>query len=192
MNKGIALVKGDIIGILNVDDYYEPGTLLRVVELFKTLPKPGLLVGNCNLWGDEEVLLDVNRPSHLRLTDLLIGDEARYPFPVNPSAYFYHRSLHDKIGLYNVEERYAMDIDFLLRAIPHAHVAYLDEVLGNYRLIRGTKTSDDMVAGRMETRLQQLIRVHRKKLPLYQRHRVILIGQLYRFWRTIQKRARKG
>lgn len=192
MNKGIALAKGDIIGVLNIDDYYEPEALQRVVELFKTLPEPSLLVGNCNMWGNDGELLDVNRPSHLKLTDLLIGDEARHPFPVNPSAYFYHKSLHKKIGLYNVDEQFAMDIDFLLRAIPHAHVVYIDEILGNYRLVKGTKTYDDREAGRMEERLRKLINIHRKGLPLHQRYRVTVFGLLYRSWRAIQKRVRKG
>ncbi len=192
MNKGITMARGEIIGILNVDDYYEPYTLRRISEEFKMLSEPGLLVGNCNVWGDEGRLLGVNRPSRLRVADLLICDEARSPFPINPSAYFYHRSLHEKIGLYDSEEQYAMDIDFLLRAIPHAHVTYLDEVLGNYRLIRGTKTFDDMQAGRMDARLQQLIRKHQGKLPFYQRIRVLLLRNLYRSRRIIRKVFRKG
>ena len=36
MNKGIAMAKGEIIGILNVDDFYEPNVLNRVSEIFKT------------------------------------------------------------------------------------------------------------------------------------------------------------
>lgn len=192
MNRGVALAQGGILGFLNVDDYYEIGALQRMSDLFRTLPEPSLLVGNCNVWGDDEVLLGVNKPSRLRMADLLIGDEARYPFPVNPSAYFYHKTLHEKIGLYDTEEQYAMDIDFLLRAIPHVHVVHLDEVLGNYRLIRGTKTFADMEAGRMDARLQQLILRHKKELPYYQRVRILFMGNLYRSWRSIQKLSRKA
>jgi len=50
MNKGIAMAKGEILAILNVDDYYEPNVLKRVTEIFKILPEPSLLVGNCNIW----------------------------------------------------------------------------------------------------------------------------------------------
>lgn len=35
MNKGIALASGDIIGILNSDDWYEPNTLETVVQTFQ-------------------------------------------------------------------------------------------------------------------------------------------------------------
>lgn len=185
MNKGIALAKGEIIGILNCDDYYEPDVLQKVFKIFKTLPEPGLLVGNCNVWGDGGQLRGVNRPSRLRMLDLLIGDEVRYPFPVNPSAYFYHKSLHEKIGLYDIEDHYAMDLDFLLRAIPHAQVKYVDEVIGNFRLIQGTKTHSDMKSGLMPARFQQLIHKHRKTLPIYQRYKTMLLGNVYRLWRSI-------
>lgn len=52
MNKGISMAKGDILAILNVDDFYEPNVLNRIVEIFKTLPEPSLLVGNCNILGE--------------------------------------------------------------------------------------------------------------------------------------------
>ncbi|MGC1247930.1 MAG: glycosyltransferase, partial [Spirulinaceae cyanobacterium] len=38
MNKGVSLAKGNIIAILNVDDYYEANVLNRVLELFTDLP----------------------------------------------------------------------------------------------------------------------------------------------------------
>lgn len=34
-NKGIFKASGDIIGIINADDYYEPGAVQRVVDVFK-------------------------------------------------------------------------------------------------------------------------------------------------------------
>jgi glycosyltransferase involved in cell wall biosynthesis len=180
MNKGIALAKGDVIGVLNVDDYYEPDTLMRITDAFRMLPVPSLLVGNCNLRGDDDVLLDVNRPANLKFEDLLIGDEVRNPFPVNPSAYFYHRSLHEHIGLYDVDDQYTMDIDFLLRAIPCAQVKYVDETLGNFRFIRGTKTFDDLRNGNAEPRLYRLLGRHRGELPVKQQLRIKILHALYR------------
>jgi glycosyltransferase involved in cell wall biosynthesis len=171
MNKGIAIAKGKIIGILNIDDYYEPHVLNQVLELFQTLPEPSLLVGNCQVWNDQEQLLLINRPHKLKLTDLLLGLEIN-PHPMNPSAYFYHASLHEKLGLYRVDEHYAMDLDFLLKAVQVAHVKYLDQTLGNYRFIQGTKTFNDIQAGTHSDRAKQLLDSYRKKLPLLQRLKV--------------------
>jgi glycosyltransferase involved in cell wall biosynthesis len=142
MNRGITLARGSIISFLNVDDYYEPGTLLRVEKLFVTLAEPSLLVGNCNIWDENNRLLAVNKPSHLKLQDLLIGTEI-FMHPVNPSAYFYHKSLHERIGLYDITDNNSMDLDFILRAVQVANVKYVNELFGNYRYIPGTKTFED-------------------------------------------------
>ncbi|MEC4816347.1 MAG: glycosyltransferase family 2 protein, partial [Scytonema sp. PMC 1069.18] len=103
MNKGIAMAQGEILAILNVDDYYEPNVLNRVSEIFKTLPEPSLLVGNCNVWNDEGRIIHLNKPSKLEFSELLLIPYKNY-FPMNPSAYFYHISLHQKIGFYKIEE----------------------------------------------------------------------------------------
>jgi glycosyltransferase involved in cell wall biosynthesis len=142
MNKGITNARGSIISFLNVDDYYEQGAFSRVEELFKTLPEPSLLVGNCNIWDEKNQLMAINRPSHLKLQDLLMGTEI-FMHPINPSAYFYHKSLHELIGLYDISDNLSMDLDFILRAIQVANIKYTDEIFGNYRFIPGTKTYED-------------------------------------------------
>ncbi|MBE9009083.1 glycosyltransferase [Pseudanabaenaceae cyanobacterium LEGE 13415] len=165
MNKGIRLAKGEIIGFLNVDDYYEPNVLNRVLEVFRSLPQPSFVVGNCNVWNDAGKLKKFNRPNKLKLTQLLLGAEVN-PHPINPSAYFYHRCLHDQIGLYNVDEHFAMDIDFIFRAVQVAHVKHIDETWGNYREIEGTKTILDWRSGEGAKRSYALIQRYRQQLPL--------------------------
>jgi len=176
MNKGIAMAKGEILAILNVDDYYEPNVLNRVSSIFKVLPEPSLLVGNCNIWEDDGKLSEINKPNKLKFTDLLLGPCVT-PLPMNPSAYFYHTSLHQTIGLYEVVEHYAMDIDFLLRAVQVATTKYVDEIWGNYRKIEGTKTVTDIASGQNMLRLNSLMRSYRQKLPLFERW-YIEIGSL--------------
>jgi len=167
MNKGIAMAGGEIIGFLNVDDFYEPGVLNRAVELFKALPEPSLLVGNCNLWDDEDKIIEKNMPSKLKITDLMLGWFINQ-FPVNPSQYFYHKSLHDKIGLYKVEDDFAMDLDFILRAVQAANVKYVNEFWGNYRFFKGTKTYEETQMGRSYQRCVDLLNNYRKELSVCQ------------------------
>lgn len=164
MNKGIKVAQGEIIGILNVDDYYELGVLNRVLELFKTLSEPALLVGNCNVWDNNNQLIRYNQPKKLKITDLLLGYEIN-PHPINPSAYFYHKSLHKKTGPYNTEEHYVMDLDFLLKAVKFANVKHIDETWGNYREIDGTKTVEDWKTGEGSRRAKWLLKAHMKQLP---------------------------
>jgi glycosyltransferase involved in cell wall biosynthesis len=163
MNKGIQLAKGNVLTFLNVDDYYEPGTLNQVNQRFKTLPEPSFIVGNCRIWNDYGEIIDINKPSKLRLFDLVLGLNIN-PYPCNPCAYFYHRSLHERVGDYAIDDHYSMDLDFILRVVQVAHVYYIDEIWGNYRRISGTKTFIDMESGDADRRVRQLLRKYRQHL----------------------------
>ena len=163
MNKGINLAKGEIIALLNVDDFYQPNVLNRVLEIFKTLPENSFLVGNCQVWGVKNKIRFVNEPKKLKLSDLLLGWSVN-PHPINPSAYFYHKSLHDIIGLYDINDHYTMDIDFLFRVVQKANIKYVDEVFGNYRYIPGTKTFKDRRKGHGKSRFDPLFETYYQQL----------------------------
>lgn len=131
MNKGIKLAQGKIIGFLNADDFYEPNVLNRVLEIFLTLPEPSFLVGNCNILNGKGKIIRVNQPTKLRLKDLILGNYINET-PCNPSAYFYHKSLHELVGSYKIDEFYSMDTEFILRAVQSANMKYVDETWGNF------------------------------------------------------------
>jgi len=166
MNKGVDMAKGEILSFLNVDDYYEPNVLNRVLEIFKDLPKPSFVCGNCNVWDDENNLVHFNQPQNLNYLDFLMADYKPITFPTNPSAYFYHKSLHQKTGIYNINEHYVLDIDFILRAVEMAHTKYVNETWGNYRYIKGTKTHNDYQSDAGYQRLLHLLAKYRNQLTL--------------------------
>jgi glycosyltransferase involved in cell wall biosynthesis len=179
MNKGIAMAKGEILGFLNVDDYYEPNVLNKTLEHFKCLPHPSFLVANCNIWEDIGKLDGINKPKRMKLSELLVGPW-RHPFPVNPSAYFYHTSLHEQVGLYDINEHYAMDIDFIFRAVQVATVKYVDETWGNHLRIEGTKTFNAILNNEALPRLCRLLKAYRKDLPPLERFQVAVEYSLLR------------
>lgn len=168
MNKGIARANGRILGFLNVSDYYEPGALREVTASFAGLPEPTLVVGNCNVWDDDGKLLSVSKPAEIGLLNLLRG-KYDVALPRNSSAYFYHKSLHELIGPYNVKEQLSMDVHFTFRAVQNARVGYLDKTLGNYRYLRGTKIFEDVESGRHSTRVSLVTSVYRRQQPAYVR-----------------------
>jgi glycosyltransferase involved in cell wall biosynthesis len=168
MNRGISLARGQIIGFLNSDDYYQPTVLPEILNIFQQLPDPGFLVGNCNVLNDDGKITYLNKPSRLSLTNMLIGGE-KNQFPYNPSAYFYHKSLHEKIGPYDESNHYTMDLDFLLRAVRTAHVKYVDETWGNFRYIRGTKTFQSKEDNQLEDIKMRVMDTCLAQLPALQR-----------------------
>lgn len=167
MNTGIREAAGSIIGILNADDYYSPGTLERIIQLFPSFAEPTLLVGNCALWSKGQELL-VNRPSDLRLESILLGPR-HCPFPFNPAAYFYHREVHEIVGFYDEDDDFAMDLDFLLRALASVRTEYRDELWGHVRVHEGAKTQIEKTAGRNRRRLREVLNRHRRRLPRVRR-----------------------
>ena len=137
MNKGIRCAKGSILGFLNVDDYYEPDVLPRIPELFSGLSEPSFVCGNLNIWNPDGTLKHFNRPVHLSLFELLSN---RFEWPYNPSAYFYHKSLHDLTGAYNESNHYCMDYEFILEAAQHIPLRHIDELWGNFCQVSESKT----------------------------------------------------
>ncbi len=168
LNKGIAMARGEILSILNVDDDYEANVLNHITEIFKALPEPSFLVGNCNVWDGSGNLLFVNQPRNLKLSDLLLGWDVN-PIPANPAAYFYHTSLHNQVGLYRVDEHCLMDLQFILEAVQVANVTYIDETWGNFRLHQNTKTFQSLQTREVTHRVRQMLRHYRQKLPLHKR-----------------------
>jgi len=138
MNKGLRLARGSLIGFLNADDFYEPDALPAARQILETLPEPSLLIGNCNVIDETGKLLWLNRPD-TRYYQLL--QVWRFKMPNNPSSYFYHRSLHEKIGEFDVDEHYVMDYEFLLKAFRAANIVYVDKTFGNYRMYADNKTT---------------------------------------------------
>lgn len=156
LNRGLELALGDIVTILNVDDYYEPNVLNQVIELFERLPEPSFLVGNCNVWDNDGKFRYKNKPSALGVTDLLLGWKF-FPHPVNPSAYFYHKKVHDIIGPYRQDMQIGQDLPFLLSVVQAANVKYVDRDWGNWPVLDGALTDQDVKAGLAKERYGQVM-----------------------------------
>jgi len=115
----------------------------------------------------------VSKPAQIGLFSLLKG---RYEdaFPMNSSAYFYHRSLHERIGPYVVGEVFAMDIHFIFKAVQQANVVYVNQTFGNYRYLEGTRTFEDVKNGMNPVRVRKITEDYRKQLPAHLRARLSL------------------
>ena len=162
MNKGIKLSKGIFISFLNVDDFYSDKALNEVKQILKNDKNLSFIVGDCDVLKANGELFYTNHPKKLNTWNILSG----YYFPVNPSAYFYRRDLHTKIGMYNAENHYNMDIEFLIEASLYTKMTYFPKKWGNFRLLENTKTVNDQGAGLSEQRKIDLFNRYLKQVSL--------------------------
>lgn len=105
MNKGIALATGEIIGIINSDDWYEPGTFREVKKCFQNSDAE-LVYGNMNLIFDSEM------KKTLVPKDL---EKIRYEMEVPHPTVFIKKEIYEKYGKYNTQYRIAADYELILR-----------------------------------------------------------------------------
>lgn len=107
-NKGLRLADGDLIGLLNADDFLLPGTLRCIAEGYcKT-------AGRAILHGD--VLRIENGKTFQRGSRFPVGLMIYAAIPVLHPATYLPKAVYDQIGLFDLSYGVAMDYDLMLRA----------------------------------------------------------------------------
>jgi glycosyltransferase involved in cell wall biosynthesis len=178
MNKGISLAKGKYISFLNVDDYYSEGSLNEVCQILNQNPEIHYLVGDCNVWDQAGQLIYKNQPSKVKKYHIYSG----YHFSVNPTAYFYQKSLHNKVGLYPLENHYTMDLEMILRFRGVTKFDYFPKNWGNFRVLPNAKTFEDQLSNQLEERKKILLEKYQGQQTLF----VQFCTQLYLLKRNCQ------
>ena len=134
MNKAFSLATGDIIVYLNADDYFEDNVFNTVIQTFNN-SRAEIVIGNFFIKNDE-----TNTLIHPSIEFKKIIFPQKYAFPYNPVSYFYKRKIQETIGKFPLQENYAMDYWFLLRALDKYQALKLDIALGTFLLTDMSKT----------------------------------------------------
>lgn len=132
MNKGVQLATGDIIGILNSDDFYtDPSVLEKVAAAFKD-PAVEAVYGDLQYVKQDDVQVVTRTWKSGKF-------EKRYLYygwmPPHPT-FFVRRYIYDKCGLFNTTLRSAADYELMLRVLLKfdACAQYIPEVLVKMRV----------------------------------------------------------
>ena len=135
LNKGITCAKGEIIGFLNTDDFYEPGIFAGVVALFDDYQNIDAVVGEARIVASDANGNFTTVRHHLAVTqhDLLERAALRSP---SINAYFFRRTIVEKVGFFDLRYRLGADREWLLRfwlAGGKIHTLY-NKLIYNYRM----------------------------------------------------------
>ena len=131
MNKGIAITKGDIVGILNSDDFFAHENVIEeVVNTFVTT--------GCDAVYGDLIFVHPDYPKKV-LRKWIAGGYSNNLFlkgwmPPHPT-FFVKRELYDKFGAFNLQLKSSADYELLLRMMfmHQIKVEYLPDVLVHMR-----------------------------------------------------------
>jgi len=107
MNKGISLAKGELIGILNADDFYLSDTIKKVVDADKSA-KADIYYGDMQYVTENAHKLSVAKPDITKMNEM--------PAIFHPTC-FVIKSVYDKAGVFDTQYKISADYDFLLRCL---------------------------------------------------------------------------
>lgn len=132
MNKGISKASGEIIGIVNSDDYYEVDAVENVVRAREELLKIQLECESYHiLYGMERLLQDGKETAvvinhHENLLNQMI---------THPTC-FVTKKLYEDKGSFNLDYKYSADYEFMLRMYKDSQVVFtpIYKIISNYAL----------------------------------------------------------
>ena len=107
MNKGISLATGDIIGIINSDDWYNDGTFMAVEQAFIEYPEVSIVHSPVKNYIDGKHL-STFIPGNL--------ENLQFRFTLAHPSCFVKKEVYEQIGLFDLNYSMAADYNFVLQA----------------------------------------------------------------------------
>ena len=131
MNKGIMMATGEVVGILNADDFYPSDNVLEKVSAVFSDPK----VEAC--YGDLKYVDPVNVNKTVRYWKSGNYNQKKFYsgwMPPHPT-FFVRRSIYEKYGVFNLDLGTAADYELMLRLLlKHGiNTVYIPDVLVHMR-----------------------------------------------------------
>ncbi|MDM9381790.1 glycosyltransferase family 2 protein [Chlorogloeopsis sp. ULAP01] len=126
MNKGISRATGDIIGIINADDWYNDKALQVIENLFLKESKVDIIYSSLHNYFNGQYL-NTFIPGDL--------DNLLFKFTLNHPGCFVKKTVYEKIGLFDLNYLIAADYDFIFRAYIYGFCFhYVETPLASYSL----------------------------------------------------------
>lgn len=149
INKGFRQVKGDIVGWINSDDYYEDNIFTFVMDFFEKNPDVDMIYGGCNRVDAEDRFLGAFEDCY-GFHKCGIRDYRVFSYHTLMNVYsglipqqsvFLRRRVFDKVGYLDDSYHFTMDYEFWLRIGRQCRIIRVDRVLANFRTHGEAKTA---------------------------------------------------
>lgn len=173
MNKGIKLARGEIIGLINSDDYYADDAIEAVVNEWQKNKQVDVLCGNMVL---------INCRTGNGKIEYPIIDYDKKIAKILHSSCFVTKSCYIKYGLYNESFKCASDLEFFNRLVSkRANILLINKTLAYFR--SGGFSSDNHLVGIKEKFLIDKNYIGLNKAVLFYVNSVLFyfLRKLYRF-----------
>lgn len=120
MNKGISVATGDVVGILNSDDFFTSDDIISVVANTFEENDINALYGDVNFVNPE----NINKSVRYYSSKIFRPSLFRFGFmPAHPS-YYMKRSCYKEYGLFSLDYKIASDYDLLIRYLYKYKIKY--------------------------------------------------------------------
>ena len=128
MNKGITQATGDLIGIINSDDWLNNDAIERIVSVGKKAKtKTFVIHGNIRMINANNKILAIRKP--------IANSIAKYfTTPFKHPAMFVSKEIYKTFGAFDIGSGLAADYDFMLR-ISSCESFYIDKIITNVRTV---------------------------------------------------------
>jgi glycosyltransferase involved in cell wall biosynthesis len=150
VNRGMAMVNGDIVGYINADDEIAPGALALVSETFRCNPAVGWVCGRVEYIDEHGGSLGMMTPVRLSLRSYLGLGWSCIP----QQTVWARRTFYDLVGSYDIDYKNCGDYDWYARAVRLEHPRILRKTIGRFRLHPGQISLDPEKMAR-ESRMVQ-------------------------------------
>lgn len=124
MNKGILMTSGEVIGILNSDDWYEVDAIEFVARTYIKNRKSSVLHGGMRIYGCGDKYMTTYNPRH---------DVLRYGMIAHPAT-FVTKVGYEIYGHFDLHYKLSADYDLIARIYDRGgKFCWMDKILTNYR-----------------------------------------------------------
>lgn len=122
-NKGLRMCSGEIIGLINSDDYYEPGIFKKIIDNYLLKPD-NIICGSLRIFHEDRPdKISFSKPENILKTMSICHPTVFVP-----------KNIYNTYGLFDLNYKISMDYDILLRFYIHGvEFTIIEDIISNMK-----------------------------------------------------------